>query len=210
MNMPGSKITAWWCRCIVFSALCGSGTALSGTALAQEVYVCVWRNPERTMTRLFPEAKDYRTVTVRLTPDALARIEKRAGAVLLPGQREQYQYFEMLAGDGKVIGHTQAMTQKGEFGAIEFVFGMDLQGRINGLYIQRQRERDKGFREEAFLAKFHGISVADADALGDPAGDAGSIGTRAVTLGVRKALIEFDELVLKNPARSQATADGKK
>jgi len=170
----------------------------------------VWRNPERTMTRLFPEARDYRTVTVPIPPEALARIEKRAGAALLPGQREQYQYFEMLDGDGKVIGHTQAMTQKGEFGAIEFVFGMDLQGRINGLYIQRQRERDKGFREETFLTKFHGISVADADALSDPAGDAGSIGTRAVTLGVRKALIEFDELVLKNPARSQATADGKK
>ena len=153
------------------------------------------------MTRLFPEAKDYRTVTVPIPPDALARIEQRAGAPLLPGQREQYQYFEMLDGDGKVIGHTQAMTQKGEFGAIEFVFGMDLQHRVNGLYIQRQRERDKGFREEAFLAKFHGVSPADAEALGDPAGDAGSIGTRAVTLGVRKALIEFEELVQKTAGR---------
>lgn len=161
------------------------------------------------MTRLFPEAQDYRTVTVPIPPDVLARIEKRAGAALLPGQREQYQYFEMLDGDGKVIGHTQAMTQKGEFGAIEFVFGTDLAHRVNGLYIQRQRERDKGFREESFLAKFHGVSPADADALADPADAAGRIGTRAVTLGVRKALIEFDELVLKKPPQSQATADGK-
>ncbi len=149
------------------------------------------------MARLFPEARDYRTVTVPIASDALARIEQRAGAPLLPGQREQYQYFEMLDREGKIIGHTQAMTQKGEFGAIEFVFGTDPAHRINGIYIQRQRERDKGFREESFLAKFHGISPADADTIADPAGAPGSIGTRAVTLGVRKALIEFDELVLK-------------
>lgn len=151
------------------------------------------------MTRLFPEAKDYRTVTAPIPPDTLARIEKRAGASLLPGQREQYQYFEMLDGDGKVIGHTQAMTQKGEFGAIEFVFGMDTQHRVTGMYIQRQRERDQGFREESFLAKFKGLSVEGADAFADPMGPNGTVGTRAVTLGVRKALIEFDELVLRKP-----------
>jgi hypothetical protein len=161
------------------------------------------------MTRLFPEARDYRTVTVRIPPDALARIEKRAGAALLPGQREQYQYFERLDGDGKVIGHTQAMTQKGEFGAIEFVFGMDLRHSVTGVYIQRQRERDRSFREESFLAKFRGVSPADTDTLVDPAGGAGSIGTRAVTLGVRKALIEFDELALKRAPPPTATADEK-
>jgi len=31
-----------------------------------------------------------------------------------------------------------------------------------------------------------------------------------VTLGVRKALIEFDELVLKQATNSQTSADGKK
>jgi hypothetical protein len=69
-----------------------------------------------------------------------------------------------------------------------------------------QRERDKGFREETFLAKFHGVAPADADNFADPAGDPGSIGTRAVTLGVRKALIEFDELVLKKPAPTKEAA----
>lgn len=162
------------------------------------------------MTRLFPEAKDYRTVTVPIPAVTLARIEKRAGAALLPGQRDQYQYFEMLDRDGKVIGHTQAMTQKGEYGAIEFVFGMDLQRRINGLYIQRQRERDRDFRDEAFLSKFHGVSPTNADLLANPAGGTGSSGTRAVTLGVRKALIEFDELVSKKAASSQVPSEGRK
>ena len=193
MRTPIPTSTRWLSSCIACFLFHGSGAAL-----AQEVYVCVWRNPERTMTRLFPDARDYRTVTAPISPDALARIEARAGAALLPGQREQYQYFEMLDREGKVIGHTQAMTQKGEFGAIELVFGMDREHRVVNVYIQRQRERDQGFREEAFLARFAGLSPIQADAFTDPNGDRGTVGTRAVTLGVRKALIEFDELVLKS------------
>ena len=89
------------------------------------------------------------------------------------------------------------MTQKGEFGAIEFVFGMDREHRVTGMYIQRQRERDQQFRAETFLEKFKGLAVAGAETFADPAEPAGTVGTRAVTLGTRKALIEFDELVLR-------------
>jgi hypothetical protein len=191
MNKLKSRITAWCSRSIVFSVLFASTAAT-----AQEVYVCVWRNPERTMTRLFPEARDYRTVTVPIPTGTLARIEKRTGSALLPGQREQYQYFEMIGTNGTVIGHTHAMTQKGEFGAIEFVFGTDPQHRITAIYIQRQRERDRGFREESFLEKFKGLTPGAADTFTDPLSEKGSAGSRTVTLGVREALIEFDELVL--------------
>ncbi|MCU0789709.1 MAG: hypothetical protein MUE79_01455 [Nitratireductor sp.] len=96
-----------------------------------------------------------------------------------------------------MIGHTQAMTQKGEFGAIEFVFGMDDQHRVTGMYIQRQRERDQRFRAESFFGPFKGLGVEGAAAFADPQGSDGTVGTRAVTLGTRKALIEFDELVLR-------------
>lgn len=41
--------------------------------------VCVWRDPERTMARLFPQARDYRTVTYKLTPAQVEQIGKRAG-----------------------------------------------------------------------------------------------------------------------------------
>jgi len=165
--------------------------------VAQEVYVCVWRNPERTMTRLFPDARDYRTVTVPISPEQLQRVEVRTGAAILQGQREQFQYFEMLDANGTVIGYTQAMTEKGEFGAIEMVFGMRMDYRVTGLYIQRARERDRTFREDAFLGGFSDIGIPDADALSDPQVEKGTIATRAVTLGVKKAMILFDELVVR-------------
>jgi len=149
------------------------------------------------MTRLFPAARDYRTVSVPIPPTKLEQIEKRVGAAMLPGQREQFQYFDMLDRDGKIIGYTQAMTQKGEFGAIELVFGMDLGHRVTGLYIQRARERDRSFREETFLQHFTGVGIAEAEALSDPNGDKGTIATQAVTLGIKTALIAFDELVRK-------------
>ena len=167
-------------------------------AVAQEVYTCVWRNPERTMSRLFPSARDYRTVNLHIPPAKLARVEERSGAPMLTGQREQFQYFEMLDGNGQLIGYTLAATQKGEFGAIEFVFGLNRERKIIGLYIQRARERSRDFREETFLSRFTGIGVTDADTLTDPAAEAGTIATKAVTQGIKKELVAMDELVF-NP-----------
>ncbi len=185
-------LTGFWFSFIACSLLLGSSVAT-----AQEVYICVWRNPERTMTRLFPDAADYRTVTRPISAEQLAAIEERTGSAVLPGQREQFQYFEMLDREGGIIGHTIAMTQKGEFGAIEFVFGLTLENRLLDMYIQRARERDRSFRQDEFLAHFPGVGIAEADTLPDPAGDKGTIATGAVTLGIRKGLIVFEEVVLK-------------
>jgi len=77
------------------------------------------------MTKIFPDAWDYKTVNHALTPQEREAIEAKVGFTLLPGQRDQFQYFEMIGEDGKRIGTIIAASQKGEFGAIEFVFGMD-------------------------------------------------------------------------------------
>jgi Na+-translocating ferredoxin:NAD+ oxidoreductase RnfG subunit len=149
------------------------------------------------MTRLFPDARDYRTVSVPVSPGALERIEARVGSPILPGQREQYQYFEMLDAKGGIIGYTEAVTQKGEFGAIEVVFGLDKEFSIIGLYVQRSRERNNQFKDKAFLQNFVGKRVTDAQSVSDPLGKEGNTGTRALATGIKKALVSFDELVLK-------------
>jgi len=165
----------------------------------QEVYLCVWRNPERTMTKIFKEAKDYKTITKKISPEQRKIIEKRLGSELLPGQRETYQYYEMLDTKGNILGYIIASSQKGEYGAIEFVFGIDKEKKISGIYIQRARERDKEFKKEEFLKQFIGIGIEDIEKLeiSKTIKAKKTVGTSAVLLGIKKELIAFYELVEK-------------
>lgn len=165
---------------------------------AQEVFICVWRNPERTMAKIFPEARDYKTITEKISLQELKIIEERLGSQLLPGQRETFQYYELLDGNGELLGYIVAAAQRGEFGVIEFVFGLDLDIKINGIYIQRARERDREFGKREFLEQFIGKSVQDVDKMqiGKNIKAEKTIGTAAVILGIRKELITLDELVL--------------
>ena len=169
---------------------------MSQVGFAQEVYVCVWRNPERTMTRIFKDATDYKTVTKEISSEQLKTIEKKLGDKLLPGQRETYQYYEMLNSTGAVLGYIIAASQKGEYGAIEFVFGLDINRKINGIYIQRARERDKEFKKEEFLKQFQSIGIEDIDKLeiGKIIKAKKTVGTTAILLGLKKELIAFDVL----------------
>ncbi len=150
------------------------------------------------MTRIFPDAKDYRTVTLDISREDLQAVESAIGFPLLPGQREQFQYFEMTGKTGAIIGYIIAGSQKGEYGAIEFVFGMDAAFTVNGIYIQRSRERDRSFKEQPFLDSFLGLKPQDTRQIGARFTGSPSLGTTAVIQGVVKELAVFDRLVLKN------------
>lgn len=157
-------------------------------AYAEEDYKCIWRNPERTMVRIFPDAVDYKTITKRITSQKLKKIEDKAGR-LLAGQREAFQYYELMA-EGKSLGHILASTQKGEYGAIEFVFGVDNAGKITSIYIQRSRERDREFKKREFLDQFIGKSLKDIEHIQFKS----TLGTEAVMSGLKKELTAFEIL----------------
>ncbi|MBN1129662.1 MAG: hypothetical protein JXA71_11780 [Chitinispirillaceae bacterium] len=146
------------------------------------------------MTRIFPEAKDYKTVNHALTAAERTAIEAKLGFALLPGQRDQFQYFEMTGEGGRVIGTIIAASQKGEYGAIEFVFGMDTTGIIKGIYVQRSRERDVRFKDRGFLDLFLGKNSGSiAQAYKGPA----TLGTTAVIRGLQKELVAFETVTGK-------------
>jgi Na+-translocating ferredoxin:NAD+ oxidoreductase RnfG subunit len=157
-------------------------------AFAQEEYKCIWRNPERTMVRIFPEALDYKTITKEITTQQLKQIEEKAGK-LLAGQREVFQYYELMSGENS-LGYILTSTQKGEYGAIEFVFGIDQTGKIISLYIQRSRERDREFKKKEFLALFTGKTIEDIETLEYTK----TIGTQAIVSGIKKELTAFEIL----------------
>lgn len=162
---------------------------------AEQKYICVWRNPERTMRRIFPDAKDYKTMTAAISPGQLERIEERAGIELLPGQREVFQYYDMLGAEGNKIGTLVAASQKGTYGAIEFVFGLNLSGTITGIYVQRARERDRSFKSKAYLSRFVGMGSRDLEALDALLGKEESVGKSAIVHGIKKEIVALDELV---------------
>lgn len=164
----------------------------SSTAYAE---VCVWRNPERTMTRIFPEAGDYKTIIKAISGEKKGSIEKRLGATLDPGESKEWMYYEITDGKGGTLGYIIADAEKGEMGIIEIVMGITPDGKVLGVYVQRARERDKEFKSDEFLKQFTGKNVKAHIQVGsDIKTAADSTSVRAVAFGVRKMLVFYDEL----------------
>jgi len=163
-------------------------------ALIGEVFadVCVWRNPERTMTKLFPTAKDYLTIDKKIASDVRERIERRLGKPLDPGERENWIYYELRGTNGGTLGYILTDAEKGEYGAIEIVMGVTPDGKIMALYIQRARERNKAFKSKEFLEQFKGKSKDNS--IGKDIKAESALATQQVAFGVRKMLVMFDEL----------------
>lgn len=136
-------------------------------------------------------------MTVNISREELETIEKIIGNEVLPGQREQFQYYQMTDREGRILGYIIAVTQRGQYGAVEFVFGLNTEYTVKDLYIQRTRERDRGFRERDFLDLFIGVNIHDTEKIPSLYDGSATPGTEAVINGLIKALTSFDQLVLK-------------
>ncbi|MEM5799955.1 MAG: hypothetical protein QXZ43_04815 [Candidatus Aenigmatarchaeota archaeon] len=156
--------------------------------------VCVWRNPEKTMIKIFPKANDYKTITKVFGEDKRKVIEDRLGNKLAEGERKDWIYYEIKGSENKTLGYIIADAEKGEYGVIEIVMGITPDGKIEGIYIQRSREKDKNFKSEQFLKQFCGKTIKDPIKLGEDIKAVETIAVKAVILGVRKMLIFYDEL----------------
>ncbi len=171
---------------------------LSTAAVAD---VCVWRDPERTMQKIFPQARDYKTVTVKMTPDKIAAIEKALGAKLDDSEKAEFNFYRITGvakGKPGTIGTIVALAGKGEYGAIEVVVGVDQDGKIIGAYIQRSRERaTHALESPKFLKQFvgktkdSGFEVGKDIVLVSPESEQSS---RVVAFVIRKMLIFYDVL----------------
>lgn len=164
--------------------------------LSSSVYadVCVWRNPERTMTKIFHEAGDYKTITKLISDAKRESIEKRLGKKLAPGEDKDWVYFEITDATGKSLGYITAVAEKGEYGVIEIVMGITHDGTVIDVYIQRSSERDKEFKSEEFLKQFKDKTIKDSIELGKDIKAKETQAVKAVIFGARKKLIFYDEL----------------
>lgn len=162
------------------------------SALPARADVCVWRDPERTMQKIFPQARDYKTITVKMA-DKIPAIEKQLGAKMDESEKGEFNYYDILGGSGK-LGTIMALAGKGEYGVIEVVIGLDANGKIVGAYIQRSRERGTKALESAdFLSQFAGKTKNDGFGGIKPAPGAENA-SQVVTFVVKKMLVFHDVL----------------
>ena len=103
-------------------------------AIAQDVYLCVWRNPERTMKKLFPDAEGYLTAAIEQY-----RAYETAVASLPDEARSHWELETLLAINGGRAGKpiSVAYEKLGRY-----------QEAADGLIdAYRDREPDPGTRE---------------------------------------------------------------
>jgi Na+-translocating ferredoxin:NAD+ oxidoreductase RnfG subunit len=156
--------------------------------------VCVWRDPEKTMVLIFPQARDYKTLDRKISNENRAAIEKRIGKPLDPGERESWSHYEIVGDDGKPLGYVIADAEKGEYGVIEIVMGITADGKVKQVYIQRARERKKEFKSKEFLNQFVGKMKDEPIQIGKDIKAEHSLSNEQVAFAVKKMLVMFDEL----------------
>jgi len=126
---------------------------LSNVALAD---VCVWRDPERTMIKLFPQAEDYKTQIYKLNPQQIKDIESLLGEPLDESEKHEYNIYAVNK-NGQTLGWVMALAGVGEYGVIETVIGINTDHSIRAAYLQRVRERKrKALKSDHFLGQFTG------------------------------------------------------
>lgn len=163
--------------------------------------VCVWRDPERTMQKVFPSARDYKTITVKMTADKIGAIEKDLGRKLDDSEKGEFNFYDIVGtsqGKPQKLGTVIALAGRGEYGTIEVVIGVDPQGRIIGAYIQRSRERvTRALESPQFLEQFKGKTKNDPFDVGaaiKSAGPDADAASRIVAFVIKKMLVFRDVL----------------
>lgn len=158
--------------------------------------VCVWRDPERTMQKIFPSARDYKTITVKMTAEKIAAIEKALGTKLDDSEKGEFNFYDIVGveqGKPQKLGTLIALAGRAEFGTLEVVIGVDPNGRIVGAYIQRSRERvTRALESPQFLDQFKGKTKSDTFDVGTGIKSAGAdadAASRIVAFVIKKMLV---------------------
>ncbi len=116
---------------------------------SSEAAMCAFRNPDRDVYIMFPEATGYRSVIKVLDKKLKKKVEKYLGQKLDFDEIGEFTFFLVLK-DEEVIGMIHPHAERGRYGIVEMVWAFTLDGKIIDYNIQRSRERgtDKVTRKE--------------------------------------------------------------
>ncbi|MGD8228684.1 MAG: FMN-binding protein [Desulfobacteraceae bacterium] len=109
--------------------------------------------------------------------------------------------FYVAYREGKPIGVAIIDVQPGRWGPVEFIIGMDFQGRVRKVRVMSyQEKRGRPIARRSFMTQYVGKTLNSTLQVGrDITGISGAtISSRAATFSVKKALVLLDEVYLKN------------
>jgi hypothetical protein len=158
--------------------------------------ICPWRDPQRDLRRLFPDATKY-------VAEFIGTIHKRLNRPMTVDENPLRIYRTI---DGtRTTGAILVKRVKGEHGGIELVTGVDSQGHVCGVVIQSQREPDSVAQVIAkwlphFVGKTAESPLRPGDDLPEVAPEARAT-ANAVAEGVRSGLIVFS--FAENPVEAE-------
>ena len=140
-----------------------------------------------------------------LSPEQKARLEARLG---YRPPRDRYTIFVAQTGD-RVDGYAVFDDEMGQHLPISFAVKISPQGVVEGQEITAYREpRGDEIRDPRFRRQFVGKSAHDALRPGEDVAvvSGATISSRAMSAGVKRALVLVEELILKPEPKGRPTA----
>jgi Na+-translocating ferredoxin:NAD+ oxidoreductase RnfG subunit len=164
---------------------------LFALALAIQCYASakgIFYDEAASRKELFPAAEGFALDTLRL--DSAAAVA--AKAKLRQPVAEKQVVFERILSGGKAMGYLYRARERGKVERMDFAVALDPAGKVSRVLLTAYRENIGGeVGSNRFMNQFKGKGAADPLQLNrDVDGISGaSLSSRAVTLGVRKAVV---------------------
>lgn len=121
-----------------------------------EAALCAFRNPDRDVYVLFPEATGYRSVIKILDNETREKTETFLGQDLDYDEYGEHTFYLILNGE-KIIGIIRPHAEHGMYGIVEMIWALTPDGEIIDFLIQRSREKGtRSLKSDEFHGQFRG------------------------------------------------------
>jgi hypothetical protein len=168
------------------------GTALFEPEVGtiQSAPLCPWREPAEDLKSFFPTATRYEAETHILSG---MRLQLASLLGRLPTGDENALHIYRIYAQQTTLGVILTQRVKGAYGAIELVLGVDLEGKVCGVRLQRSREPESiATQRPEWLDTFVGKQASDSWKLGKDlptVSEEASVSAEAIAEGARNLLV---------------------
>ena len=152
--------------------------------------------PQQVLREFFPQSEKVGFRRVVLAPPQVDALRRRLGYT---PPRGEYVIFVATTG-GRVDGYALIDEERGQHEAITFAVKLSPEGVVQRQEVMVYREKyGDEIRDSRFRRQFVGKTVKDAVRAGTDVDvvTGATISSRSMAIGVRRALVLLDELVLR-------------